>query len=70
VLFLGRISTLPFWVEFLLLPFLTVTTAMVAMTERQPEHRIVIAPLNGIVAMDDPHVRHVLQRKRDRTPAH
>lgn len=51
VLFLGSINTLPFWAEFLLLPFLTVITAMVAAAERQPEHRIVIAPLNGILAI-------------------
>jgi hypothetical protein len=51
VLFLGSINTLPFWAEFLLLPFLTVITAMVAVAKRQPEHRIVIAPLNGILAI-------------------
>jgi hypothetical protein len=51
VLFLGSINTMPFWAEFLLLPFLTVTTTMVAVAEHQPEHRIVIAPLNGILAI-------------------
>ena len=51
VLFLGSIKPLPFWAEFLLLPLLTVITAMVAVAERQPKHRIVIAPLNGILAV-------------------
>ncbi len=51
VLFLGSINTLPFWAEFLLLPFLIFLAAMVAVAERQPEHRIVIAPLNGLLAI-------------------
>ena len=51
VLFFGSINTLSFWAEFLLVPVLTVMTAMVAVAERQPEHRIVIAPLNGILAI-------------------
>lgn len=49
VLFLGSINTLPFWAEFLLLPFLSLVTAIVAVAQNQPEHRIVIAPLNAIL---------------------
>ena len=51
VIFIGSIYTLPFWAEFLLLPLLVMVTAMVAMAERQPEHRIVIGPLNAILSL-------------------
>lgn len=48
VLFVGSINTLPFLVEFLLVPILTAVAVMVAVAERQPENRIVIAPLNSL----------------------
>ncbi|NML04928.1 hypothetical protein [Sphingomonas sp. G-3-2-10] len=50
VVFLGGINTLPFLAEFILLPILTVITAMAALAAHQNEHRVLVSPLNTLLA--------------------
>lgn len=51
ILFLATMETLPFWAEFVMLPVLTVLGAMVVMAERDPEHHIIIAPINTLLTL-------------------
>jgi hypothetical protein len=51
ILFLASMETLPFWAEFVMLPVLTVLGVIVVMAERDPEHHIIIAPINTLLTL-------------------
>lgn len=51
VQFISNVSTLPFWAEFLLVPFFALLGGLLAVAEHKAEHRIVIAPLNAILTV-------------------
>ncbi|HEY0147716.1 MAG TPA: hypothetical protein VGB70_01800 [Allosphingosinicella sp.] len=51
VVFISGINTLPLWAELLMLPFLMLLAAMVAVAEHRPEHKIVLGPLNTMLAI-------------------
>jgi hypothetical protein len=51
VVFISGINTLPLWAELLMLPFLMLVAAMVAVAEHRPEHKIVLGPLNAVLTI-------------------
>jgi hypothetical protein len=50
VVFLSGLATFPFWIEFILLPLLTVVGMMSVMAQGKPEHARLVGPLSAILS--------------------